>query len=202
MMRFPRSIISVSPFRISILAVLLFLALYIANLDIFNFIELKAYDLRMVSRGVMQPGGEVAIAAIDEKSLKEIGRWPWPRSVMAELVSTLKGYGARAVGFDVVFAEPDRNSGLGEIEGIAKELRTMGFSDARLDKDPRREGGKGRHGRSVRGRLEKGGKRHPRVFLLHVREGGQAPGRPGKGCGAPGDCRLEIRRRPGERETR
>ena len=132
MMRFPRSIISVSPFRISVLAVLLFLALYIANLDIFNFIELKAYDLRMVSRGVTQPGGEVAIAAIDEKSLNEIGRWPWPRSVMAELVSTLKGYGARAVGFDVVFAEPERNSGLGEIEGIAKELRTMGFSDARL----------------------------------------------------------------------
>jgi adenylate cyclase len=52
----------------------------------------------------------VVIADIDEASLKEIGQWPWPRTVIADLVTKLRIAGAVAVGFDVLFAEPDRMS--------------------------------------------------------------------------------------------
>jgi adenylate cyclase len=130
-MRSLKSILSISPFKISILVVIVFVSLYIANVQLFRFIELKAFDIRMMSRGVITPGGEVAIVAIDEKSLKEIGRWPWPRTVLADLVTTLKGYGAKAIAFDVVFSEPDVAS-LRAIRGISRELEATGLNSGKV----------------------------------------------------------------------
>jgi adenylate cyclase len=51
----------------------------------------------------------VTIVDVDEASLAELGQWPWPRAVLASLVNRLRQDGAAAIGFDVVFAEPDRN---------------------------------------------------------------------------------------------
>jgi adenylate cyclase len=52
----------------------------------------------------------VRIIDIDEESLAKIGQWPWPRTRIAELVERLQRAEVAAVGFDVVFAEPDRTS--------------------------------------------------------------------------------------------
>ena len=49
---------------------------------------------------------EIVIIAIDEASLKQIGRWPWPRNIHAKLVNQLSELGAKAVFIDVIFAEP------------------------------------------------------------------------------------------------
>lgn len=67
----------------------------------------------------------VVIVDIDEKSLAEVGRWPWGRQHVAELVRRLTDqYQVSVVGFDVVFAEPDESSGLKVLEQIGKnELR-------------------------------------------------------------------------------
>src|SRR5215470_700903 len=51
----------------------------------------------------------VTIVDIDEASLAQLGQWPWSRSVLASLVNRLRQDGAAAIGFDVAFAEPDRN---------------------------------------------------------------------------------------------
>ncbi|HET6222398.1 MAG TPA: adenylate/guanylate cyclase domain-containing protein [Dongiaceae bacterium] len=56
-----------------------------------------------------ETGYPVVIVDIDEKSLAELGQWPWPRSVLASLVNRLRADGAAAIGFDVIFSEPDRN---------------------------------------------------------------------------------------------
>ena len=56
------------------------------------------------------PALPVRIVDIDEESLKQIGQWPWPRTVLAELVDELAAAGAAAIGFDMVFPEPDRMS--------------------------------------------------------------------------------------------
>ena len=59
----------------------------------------------------------VAILDIDEASLKSVGRWPWSRDTMTTLVEQLfDRYGVAAVGFDVVFAEPDTSSGLDSLQ--------------------------------------------------------------------------------------
>jgi adenylate cyclase len=56
---------------------------------------------------VKQP---ITIVDIDEKSLEQVGQWPWPRSAVAELIDRLTSMGTVVVGFDVIFAEPDRLS--------------------------------------------------------------------------------------------
>jgi len=61
-------------------------------------------------RGVQQTSNDIVIIDIDEKSLKIIGQWPWPRNILADLTYNLYASGARAVGFDTVFAEEDRTS--------------------------------------------------------------------------------------------
>ena len=63
----------------------------------------------------------VAILDIDEASLKSVGRWPWSRNTMTTLVEQLfDHYGVAAVGFDVVFAEPDLSSGLATLKQLAQ----------------------------------------------------------------------------------
>ncbi|PPR11843.1 MAG: Adenylate cyclase 1 [Alphaproteobacteria bacterium MarineAlpha11_Bin1] len=52
----------------------------------------------------------VRIVDIDEKSLETLGQWPWPRTVLADLLGKLANAGAATVAFDVLFAEPDRTS--------------------------------------------------------------------------------------------
>jgi adenylate cyclase len=52
----------------------------------------------------------IRIVDIDDKSLKQIGQWPWSRSVIADLLDKLREAGASVVVFDVIFAEPDRTS--------------------------------------------------------------------------------------------
>ena len=49
----------------------------------------------------------VRVVDIDEASLAKIGQWPWPRYRIAQLVERLHSLEAAAVGFDVVFAEPE-----------------------------------------------------------------------------------------------
>jgi adenylate cyclase len=62
----------------------------------------------------------IAIVDIDEKSLAELGHWPWGRDRLAGLVDELFArQHAAVVGFDVVFAEPDTSSGLATLERLA-----------------------------------------------------------------------------------
>jgi adenylate cyclase len=49
----------------------------------------------------------VTIVAIDEKSLAALGRWPWPRTLLAQLIHTINAYSPAAIGIDIVMPEPD-----------------------------------------------------------------------------------------------
>ena len=52
----------------------------------------------------------VAILDVDDRSIEELGQWPWPRTRIAELVERATKAGAVAIAFDIVFSEPDRLS--------------------------------------------------------------------------------------------
>jgi adenylate cyclase len=85
------------------------------------------YDARL---RLTMPGGvdeRIVILDIDERSLEEIGHWPWPRAVLAELVDKLFGrYQAAIVAFDVVFAEADYSSGIRVLDRLAQgELKDV-----------------------------------------------------------------------------
>jgi adenylate cyclase len=124
--------LSVSPLKIAGFIIFIALVLYFMDAPFLRFMELKALDLRMVSRGTLPTGGETVIVAIDEKSLSELGRWPWPRTTIAKLTDTLQEYGAKVVGFDIVFAEPDANSSLTTVAQLSKEVKRVGITDSRV----------------------------------------------------------------------
>src|SRR4029079_17571872 len=65
---------------------------------------------QQISPRKYDPELPVRIVDIDEESLKTVGQWPWPRTVLASLVDKLAAGGAAAIGFDMVFPEPDRMS--------------------------------------------------------------------------------------------
>ena len=52
----------------------------------------------------------VVIVDIDESSLSAFGQWPWPRTILADLLTRLYEWQAAAIAFDVIFPEPDRSS--------------------------------------------------------------------------------------------
>src|ERR1700722_11720124 len=69
-------------------------------------IELSASDRLIYRAGASQPpSGAVVIARIDDKSIAELGRWPWGRDVEARMVRALTDYQVRVVGFDVMLTE-------------------------------------------------------------------------------------------------
>ncbi|MFK7866424.1 MAG: CHASE2 domain-containing protein [Alphaproteobacteria bacterium] len=74
-------------------------------------VRLKTFDAynRMNYR---QPSDQnpVFIIDLDEKSLAEVGQWPWPRSTIAQLLQSMREYKIPVVGFDMIFAEADRTN--------------------------------------------------------------------------------------------
>lgn len=74
------------------------------------FLDNAAYDFMMRRLEPAPPSPAVAIVDIDEQSLARLGQWPWPRSLLADLVERILDDGAAAVGLDMLLSEPDRTS--------------------------------------------------------------------------------------------
>jgi len=85
----------------------------LARLRDFAFDEFQRLQPRQYT-----PETPVRVIDIDEASLAAYGQWPWPRTVLAELVDKLTEKGVAAIAFDAVFAESDRSS----ISGMVREL--------------------------------------------------------------------------------
>jgi len=122
-----------------ILALSLFLTgimlfFYLIGNPFLDRIELKSLDVRFLSRGPEAPGPFAVLATIDEKSLDEIGKWPWPRAKIASLIDRLSAEGARVIAMDIVFSEPDVNNNLGFIESIHQEAHVLGLQGSRIER--------------------------------------------------------------------
>ncbi len=88
-----------------------FIAIYIPNPYPVQFLRVKVFDFyQQLKPRKLPPLNKkpVVIIDLDENSLAEIGQWPWPRNVLAQMVQNLMQMGASVVAFDIVFAEPDR----------------------------------------------------------------------------------------------
>ncbi|MCG6933515.1 MAG: adenylate/guanylate cyclase domain-containing protein [Gallionella sp.] len=106
------------------------------RLDIVDQLSSILYDYRLRLTMPRTMDNRIVIVDIDEKSLKEEGRWPWGRDRMALLMDKLfDKYRVAVVGFDVVFAEKDESSGLRELQRLAdNQLRGDKSFRTTLDK--------------------------------------------------------------------
>ncbi|MCG8511065.1 MAG: adenylate/guanylate cyclase domain-containing protein [Rhodospirillales bacterium] len=105
------------------------LAAFIADPYPVQFVRLKTFDMfqRWKPREILPVEKKpVVIIDLDERSLSEVGQWPWSRPVLAQLVQNLFQLGATVVAFDVVFPESDRmNPGnvVNSVYGLDDDLR-------------------------------------------------------------------------------
>lgn len=91
------------------------------QIPLLNTLDAFVYDARL--RLTMDGGYDerIVILDVDERSLSEIGRWPWSRNRMAVLVNKLfDDYGVAILGIDVILAESDPSSGLATLESVAR----------------------------------------------------------------------------------
>lgn len=109
-----RTLLKFSPFKVGCLVVfcaaLLFSLVSNPKPQLLSALDHRLTDTMFSWRGPIPTSGEVVIVDIDEKSLREIGQWPWSRNVVAELVKIIAAQSPRALGLDIVFAERDRTS--------------------------------------------------------------------------------------------
>jgi len=90
----------------------------VSALGLLEGVEEFAYDVG-VRASTAEPGDSVAVIAIDDQSINNLGRWPWPRDVHAEMIDILNAGGAKVIGNTVFFLEPQIDPGLRHIAGIA-----------------------------------------------------------------------------------
>lgn len=91
----------------------------------------KSIDLRLRLRGPRVGSPDVAILAIDERSIETLGRWPWPRQRMAEIIDRATGLGVRTIAFDIGYSEKSHN----EYQKILSRVLTSNAIDSGLQSE-------------------------------------------------------------------
>jgi len=84
---------------------------------ILDSLERTAYDIG-VSQSSRIPNQRIAVIAIDDQSISNLGRWPWPRNIHAEMIDSLRAGGAKVVGNLIFYSEPQIDPGLEYIEKL------------------------------------------------------------------------------------
>jgi serine/threonine-protein kinase len=89
--------------------------LFSAHTDLIQSLERKAYDLAVRASSKV-PSDKIAVIAIDDVSIANLGRWPWPREVQSMMVDVLAAGKVKAIGHTVIFAEPQTEAGLSYLQ--------------------------------------------------------------------------------------
>ncbi len=115
---------------VGLLVALVFL--FGANSDLMQSLERKAYDLGVLASS-RTPSDKIAVIAIDEQSIANLGRWPWPRAIHAQMLDVLAAGHPKVIGYTAFFFEPQVDAGLDYIYKIAE---LIGNSKLKDTKDP------------------------------------------------------------------
>jgi adenylate cyclase len=108
LLRLARHLTSRRSVGLSLLAVLICLRIW--DPAPLEELRLRSFDLYQSISPRSSPVRPVVIVDIDEASIAALGQWPWPRTILADLLTRLAELQAAAVAFDVIFPEPDRSS--------------------------------------------------------------------------------------------
>jgi adenylate cyclase len=93
-----------------------------------QILEEKFLDWRFRIRGTEKPDNRVVILSIDDYSIESLGRWPWPRSYHADALDLLTSDGAKIIGFDLIFTDPEESPALSKIRHLRQYYRSLSIS--------------------------------------------------------------------------
>src|SRR5215470_6976206 len=109
----------------------------LSHSSLLESVELKFYDFCAKFReDTTQKPNEIAIVAIDDNSLAQLGRWPWPRSRVAAMIDKLNSYGPKVIGLNILFSESDRNPGITALDQLAQHYKQYVASGVVVEHDP------------------------------------------------------------------
>ena len=98
---------------------------YLVGEPLLKSVEFKAYDFRAKLRQNLNPPSEIVLVAIDDDAIAQVGRWPWPRSRLAEAIEKLKAAGPKVIGLNILFSEPEQSQGLAEIHRLEEKYKEL-----------------------------------------------------------------------------
>jgi serine/threonine-protein kinase len=99
-----------------------------ATTDLFSGLERRFYDFAS-SHNARAPSDRIAVIAIDDQSIANIGRWPWPREVHAQLIDQLQAAGAKTVAHTALFFEPQTARGLDSLRALRAQIEGGTLTD-------------------------------------------------------------------------
>jgi len=112
---------SIPRWSIGLILTLLFILIFITGIgDFTDVIEKKTFDLRSKLSASEERNPDIEIIVIDDEDLDEIGRFPWPRNILANAINNLAMAGAKVIALDIMFNEPEESSGLKTIRELKK----------------------------------------------------------------------------------
>ncbi|MCK6411269.1 MAG: serine/threonine-protein kinase [Azonexus sp.] len=110
------------------------LMLLLAFSGMLQGLERKAYDLAV--QATSRPASDkIAVIAIDDRSIANLGRWPWSRELHARMVDLLAGAGAKLIGHTVFFSEPQRDPGYAyilKLSEIVEQAAAQGLAGGEM----------------------------------------------------------------------
>ncbi len=112
---------------------ILFLGIGFFRMEFLDTLEYKLYDIRVNLRGDDESPSNVVMVDIDEDSIEKLGRWPWPRSLLAKGIRKINEGQPKVIGLNIILSEPEENTGLKEIENL-EELFIKNFLNDSGDK--------------------------------------------------------------------
>ncbi len=104
-----------------ILTLLFLIMFFFPVVDFTDVIEKKTFDLRSRLSASGERNPDIEIVVIDDDDLAEIGRWPWPRNILAKGINNLADAGAKVIALNIMFNEPEESAGLEKIRELNKK---------------------------------------------------------------------------------
>jgi len=118
-------------FRVSLLVTLGLMGFYrlTVQTSLMRNLETRLLDLRFHLRGVQRPEVPVVLVVIDDKSIAELGRWPWSRTHFATIARQLTVAGASVIVFDLLFSEPEIHLVRDDLQALRTTFEALQLSD-------------------------------------------------------------------------
>ncbi|MBN2060979.1 MAG: CHASE2 domain-containing protein [Deltaproteobacteria bacterium] len=114
---------------IGVVITLVFLFITLTGkLDFTSVIELKTFDLRARLAAPIERNPDIEIVSISDNDLAMLGRFPWPRNILAQGVRNLSLAGARVIALNILFMEPEESAGLKTIKTLKEEFDGLGLA--------------------------------------------------------------------------
>jgi adenylate cyclase len=154
-------------------------ALYLLAPALLDVAELGLYNQHFRLRGARPADDRIVIVAIDEPSLRALGRWPWPRAVLARLVEALDRAGAAVVALDILLSEPEVS---GEQRAAADLARRLRAAPPAVERALRRLAEEADHDRRLAEAIRASGRV---VLASHFELAAEAPRQPPPRAGTP-----------------